>query len=116
MEPRAVCNLRMAPRAGAWIETGFRYQPNCSQLVAPHAGAWIETYPFVTMSMTESPLAQGRGLKLRPATVSVSPCESPLAQGRGLKHPRKAPDMAMHARSPLAQGRGLKQPFGMSEL
>ena len=41
---------RVAPHAGAWIETykraiGFTYEE-----VAPHAGAWIETGYTVTSS------------------------------------------------------------------
>ena len=34
----------VAPHAGAWIETGYVYQRHWFHLVAPHAGAWIETY------------------------------------------------------------------------
>ena len=55
----------------------------------------------------ESPLAQGRGLKLFPPGDCAYPGLSPLAQGRGLKHtlPRLA---EFSLTSPLAQGRGLK--------
>ena len=35
--------LRVAPHAGAWIETAQRDPPNPPPSVAPHAGAWIET-------------------------------------------------------------------------
>ena len=35
--------MKVAPRAGAWIETGAK-QGRCAGLgVAPRAGAWIET-------------------------------------------------------------------------
>ena len=77
----------VAPRRGAWIETGFR--PVTAQqfpsppaggrglklnqlsklleffLVAPRRGAWIETvYLGVKVKVPESPPAGGRGLKL----------------------------------------------------
>ena len=36
--------LKVAPHAGAWIETGTgKTTLSSSQGVAPHAGAWIET-------------------------------------------------------------------------
>ena len=34
---------KVAPHAGAWIETETTRQPGGLPLVAPHAGAWIET-------------------------------------------------------------------------
>ena len=36
---------RLAPRAGAWIETQTAQQPRKGRHVAPRAGAWIETAP-----------------------------------------------------------------------
>ncbi len=33
----------VAPRAGAWIETGKEFKKNQDKYVAPRAGAWIET-------------------------------------------------------------------------
>ena len=56
------------------------------RLVAPRAGAWIEITMRLAISFdTKSPLAQGRGLKLR-FLFGFFPClASPLAQGRGLK-------------------------------
>ena len=33
----------VAPRAGAWIETMFMPGQNVKKIVAPRAGAWIET-------------------------------------------------------------------------
>ena len=33
----------VAPHAGAWIETSIRASSSFSGRVAPHAGAWIET-------------------------------------------------------------------------
>ncbi len=35
--------LQVAPRAGAWIETGNIASGKISMYVAPRAGAWIET-------------------------------------------------------------------------
>ncbi len=37
---------KVAPRAGAWIETIDGVRPVRSNLVAPRAGAWIETVDF----------------------------------------------------------------------
>ena len=34
---------QVAPRAGAWIETGYRQRCRFLTRVAPRAGAWIET-------------------------------------------------------------------------
>ena len=83
-------------------------------IVAPRAGAWIETGGVAGgVHDTGSPLAQGRGLKHQAACERADDNrQSPLAQGRGLKL-----DIAVHVlqhyRSPLAQGRGLK-PTGYS--
>ena len=33
----------VAPRMGAWIETGMVYEPYTLVVVAPRMGAWIET-------------------------------------------------------------------------
>ncbi len=33
----------VAPHAGAWIETSSRTRRSSANFVAPHAGAWIET-------------------------------------------------------------------------
>jgi len=56
--------------------------------VAPRAGAWIETVltNFNTTEEQKSPLAQGRGLKHHRHKKDRKPVRSPLAQGRGLKH------------------------------
>ena len=39
----AHCLDRVAPHAGAWIETDLGARMGLSPRVAPHAGAWIET-------------------------------------------------------------------------
>ncbi len=77
--------------------------------VAPHAGAWIETYaPQPERGIFLSPLMQGRGLKLAVEQACRPPQGSPLMQGRGLKL-----DITVriydYLASPLMQGRGLKQ-------
>ena len=36
--------IRVAPHAGAWIETIPLIVKGLTKKVAPHAGAWIETY------------------------------------------------------------------------
>ncbi len=40
---------RVAPHAGAWIETDKKVQALYEKIVAPHAGAWIET--LITLSI-----------------------------------------------------------------
>ena len=56
-------------------------------MVAPRVGAWIETYKSVAFSLLRlvSPLAWGRGLKLRNWSELFVIVLSPLAWGRGLK-------------------------------
>ncbi len=54
----------VAPHAGAWIETGYRYDGGGVKMVAPHAGAWIETrILFRIHRNATSPPMRGRGLK-----------------------------------------------------
>ena len=55
----------VAPRAGAWIETGARRLEPLSHAVAPRAGAWIETRRGIDSRAggAASPPARGRGLK-----------------------------------------------------
>jgi len=78
--------------------------------VAPRAGARIETHPQPdrTVPCKQSPLAQGRGLKLRGTYKLLDPDGSPLAQGRGLKPLGRRDTNGRERESPLAQGRGLK--------
>ena len=40
---RFLCHAPVAPRAGAWIETGTHRAAALGHGVAPRAGAWIET-------------------------------------------------------------------------
>ena len=58
--------MAVAPRAGAWIETGNLLKPWRSQVVAPRAGAWIETLNELPRRKNkwQSPPVRGRGLKL----------------------------------------------------
>ena len=55
----------VAPRAGAWIETGNLRRNGLMGEVAPRAGAWIETGMNVVTIFDGilSPPARGRGLK-----------------------------------------------------
>ena len=39
----------VAPHAGAWIETRYRWYSLADMVVAPHAGAWIETVYAVSI-------------------------------------------------------------------
>ena len=55
---------RVAPLAGAWIETYLKDLILDKMRVAPLAGAWIETYPRDHNSqLTESHPSRVRGLK-----------------------------------------------------
>ena len=57
--------LVVAPRAGAWIETGGVGLFTSGIGVAPRAGAWIETMcDYIGGFSAQSPPARGRGLKL----------------------------------------------------
>ena len=47
---------KVAPHAGAWIETAGHSARPSWRLVAPHAGAWIET----TNSVEKAPANGGR--------------------------------------------------------
>ena len=51
---------RVAPRAGAWIETSINRYPFVPDMVAPRAGAWIET-SHVTRSRTRFQVAPRAG-------------------------------------------------------
>jgi len=76
--------------------------------VAPHAGAWIETPERVRTAVTlSSPLTQGRGLKHETVFSHIPKSPSPLTQGRGLKHLNHVLNDG-GIPSPLTQGRGLK--------
>ncbi len=58
-------HMRVAPHAGAWIETKRRSNKNRLFVVAPHAGAWIETTPNIALLMDDmaSRPTRARGLK-----------------------------------------------------
>ncbi len=111
-----LCNIplwtmpcRVAPHAGAWIETAPVNYRVCLTPVAPHAGAWIETLPLArTIATLTSPLMRGRGLKqssmrLPPALLHVAPHAGAWIE----TYIDGAPSM-YHVSSPLMRGRGLK--------
>ena len=52
--------IRVAPHAGAWIETHCRGLLGLRIQVAPHAGAWIETENY-NAAMTAYPVAPHAG-------------------------------------------------------
>ena len=57
--------IKVAPLAGAWIETDFAALRSANKSVAPLAGAWIETEEHLTASgLTASRPSRARGLKL----------------------------------------------------
>ena len=77
--PHDLRRRRVAPHAGAWIETFVAPSPRSSVCVAPHAGAWIET-AGKCRSRPSGPShpTRVRGLKLAcrsrlPSIASVAP-------------------------------------------
>ena len=52
-------NIKVAPHAGAWIETLKDCVLKSHIIVAPHAGAWIETsqLPYFTLEQLVAPHA-----------------------------------------------------------
>ena len=77
---------RVAPHAGAWIETSEETGKIYSFSVAPHAGAWIETRKVgLYLGLYASPPMRGRGLKhIRIVCIYISYWSPPM-RGRGLK-------------------------------
>ena len=68
----APLHYKVAPHAGAWIETLYASPAPLHYKVAPHAGAWIETFLHLPHFIsTWSPPTRGRGLKLLGAGSSV---------------------------------------------
>ena len=101
-----------------------------SAKVAPRAGAWIETCPLQSFRQLHasppargrglkrktredkegvlwSPPARGRGLKRSTGSAWTGPLVSPPARGRGLKH-QSLDTVKWYVQSPPARGRGLK--------
>ena len=69
--PRPCGSLPVAPPAGAWIETCHTWPVPEDQQVAPPAGAWIETIEDNQILLTlESRPLRARGLKQRRAVAS----------------------------------------------
>ena len=70
---------KVAPHAGAWIETCLSGYLSLRPNVAPHAGAWIETWVNPALGVNvESRPTRARGLKLLstyavPGTTPVAP-------------------------------------------
>jgi len=76
--------------------------------VAPRAGAWIETrYGVVLVHHQRSPPARGRGLKPASSDLYSFFVKSPPARGRGLKLAIGLVHGGVPS-SPPARGRGLK--------
>ena len=83
-----VAVIRVAPHAGAWIETEFLMGRRSGRDVAPHAGAWIETRN-TRRGLARHEVAPHAGawietLSASYATLSAKP--SHPTRVRGLKH------------------------------
>src|SRR5690625_1948437 len=78
--------MRVAPHAGAWIETRLGRGRGSLSAVAPHAGAWIETVRYRNSHLGPR-VAPHAGAWIETDHVHRSPAggKSPLTQGRGLK-------------------------------
>ena len=88
---------RVAPHAGAWIETLRKMEDYEVEIVAPHAGAWIETYIRrpVGASLDTSLPTRERGLKRF-----------------RLRRIRHHPQVAPHAGAWIETAAGLREAFG----
>ena len=69
--------------------------------VAPHAGAWIETLSADAYTQGfASPPMRGRGLKQSPRADWASQTKSPPMRGRGLKRVRRIAFLLQIGRPP----------------
>ncbi|RZB30650.1 MAG: hypothetical protein SRB1_02930 [Desulfobacteraceae bacterium Eth-SRB1] len=82
---------KVAPHAGAWIETSKICIAGWKKKVAPHAGAWIETDKDLSAKIgrDRSPPMRGRGLKPAEYGKNTILVLSPPMRGRGLKPGRR---------------------------
>ena len=81
-----VAGKKVAPRAGAWIETLFRGILSGYGLSPPARGRGLKHHlDTAGIGNWESPPARGRGLKLLIYGISLDILPSPPARGRGLK-------------------------------
>ena len=127
-----LCRDRVAPRAGAWIETRRATRASMTSILSPPArgrGLKLVDHDLAFRQRVVSPPARGRGLKPLAARGECRPRMSPPARGRGLKpsvtkhlidwvtsrpprggvEPRPTPISPDQLESPPARGRGLKQ-------
>ena len=98
------CRASVAPRAGAWIETGRGVSFADKIQVAPRAGAWIETLPVPALTIP-APLSlpvRGRGLKHIPGSLKIRASASLPVRGRGLKPTAPAGGLGWPAVAPRA--------------
>ena len=105
---------RVAPFAGAWIETTGSPTARSSRLmsVAPFAGAWIETLPCTGIrQMDWSPPSRGRGSKHEFETRTLERCPSRPLRGGVDRNADIADIIEAHESSPPSRGRGSKLPI-----
>ena len=78
---------KVAPHAGAWIETNLYSYDTLLSYVAPHAGAWIETTMSILSQLhpcVSHPM-RVRGLKLYLCSAKFINIKSHPMRVRGLK-------------------------------
>ena len=91
----------VAPRVGAWIETGMEHRSEQQSLVAPRVGAWIETLSKMNIGRNLSVAPRvGAWIETREELQRTHRRRSRPAWARGLKHHRWAHVPANCGRAP----------------
>ena len=89
------------PARGRGLKQRDRDDGRTALRVAPRAGAWIETvWDSVTGLLRKSPPARGRGLKHASEATIRRMNWSPPARGRGLKHDQVRIELFLWRRPP----------------
>ena len=83
-----VAEVVIAPRAGAWIEITSRRVASARTGIAPRAGAWIEiSHRLLSFMSTRIAARAGAWIEITKTCDSSRGASSHLVQVRGLKYP-----------------------------